>query len=89
MCRSARRRKRTGLLGSQGSNGPLLGRRQYAQPAGGTFTRRRCGAFVRLRHARRNAAAYRQHSQVGTILEIHQELPGRIHVVLIRQQAGY
>jgi hypothetical protein len=31
----------------------------------------------------------RQHSQVGKILEIHQELPGRIHVVLIRQQVGF
>jgi hypothetical protein len=34
-------------------------------------------------------AAYGQHSQVGKILEIHQELPGRIHIVLIRQQVGY
>jgi hypothetical protein len=32
---------------------------------------------------------YGQHSQVGKILEIHQELPGRIHIVLIRQQVGY
>ena len=37
----------------------------------------------------RAVAAYGQHSQVGKILEIHTELPGRIHVVLIRQQAGY
>ena len=34
-------------------------------------------------------AAYGQHSSVGKILEIHQELPGRIHVVLIRQPAGF
>jgi hypothetical protein len=34
-------------------------------------------------------AAYGQHSQVGKILEIHQELPGRIHIVLIRQQVGF
>src|SRR5881396_544570 len=34
-------------------------------------------------------AAYGQHSSVGKILEIHQELPGRIHVVLIRQQVGF
>src|SRR6202167_5173692 len=33
-------------------------------------------------------AAYGQHSYVGKVLEIHQELPGRIHVVLIRQPAG-
>jgi acyl-CoA hydrolase len=37
----------------------------------------------------RAQAAYGQHSQVGKILEIHQELPGRIHIVLIRQPAGY
>lgn len=37
----------------------------------------------------RAQAAYGQHSQVGKILEIHQELPGRIHLVLIRQQAGF
>ena len=34
-------------------------------------------------------AAYGQHSHVGKILEIHQELPGRIHVVLIRQPVGF
>jgi acyl-CoA hydrolase len=37
----------------------------------------------------RAQAAYGQHSQVGKILEIHQELPDRIHIVLIRQQVGY
>jgi hypothetical protein len=34
-------------------------------------------------------AAYGQHSYVGKVLEIHQELPGRIHVVLIRQSVGF
>ncbi len=34
-------------------------------------------------------AAYGQHSSVGKILEIHLELPGRIHVVLIRQPVGF
>jgi hypothetical protein len=34
-------------------------------------------------------AAYGQHSYVGKVLEIHQELPGRIHVVLIRQPVGF
>ena len=34
-------------------------------------------------------AAYGQHSQAGKILEIHQELPGRIHIVLVRQPVGY
>src|SRR5258706_13181714 len=37
----------------------------------------------------RAQAAYGQHSSVGKILEIHQELPGRIHIVLIRQPAGF
>jgi LUD domain len=37
----------------------------------------------------RAIAAYGQHSQVGKILEIHQELPGRIHIVLVRQVAGF
>ncbi len=37
----------------------------------------------------RAQAAYGQHSQVAKILEIHQELPGRIHLVLIRQQVGF
>jgi hypothetical protein len=37
----------------------------------------------------RAQAAYGQHSQVGKILEIHQELPGRIHIVLVRQQVGF
>ena len=34
-------------------------------------------------------AAYGQHSYVGKILEIRQEQPGRIHVVLIRQVVGF
>jgi acyl-CoA hydrolase len=37
----------------------------------------------------RAQAAYGQHSYVGKMLEIHQELPGRIHIVLIRQPIGY
>jgi len=37
----------------------------------------------------RAQAAYGQHSQVGKILEIHQELPDRIHIVLIRQVVGF
>ena len=43
---------------------------------------------LRLEDARAQAA-YGQHSQVGKVLEIHQELPGRIHIVLIRRQVGY
>ena len=34
-------------------------------------------------------AVYGQNSFIGKILEIHQELPGRIHVVLIRQPVGF
>ena len=34
-------------------------------------------------------AAYGQHSSVGKVLEIHQEAPGRIHVVIIRQLVGF
>ena len=34
-------------------------------------------------------AAYGQNSAVGKILEIHQEMPGRIHVVLIREAVGF
>jgi acyl-CoA hydrolase len=37
----------------------------------------------------RAQAAYGQHSSVGKILEIHQELPGRIHIILIRQPVGF
>ena len=37
----------------------------------------------------RAIAAYGQHSSVGKVLEIRQELPGRIHVVLVRQAVGF
>jgi hypothetical protein len=37
----------------------------------------------------RAIAAYGMNSSVGKILEIHQETPGRIHIVLIRQSVGY
>jgi LUD domain len=37
----------------------------------------------------RALAAYGMNSRVGKILEIHQEDPGRIHVVLIRQAVGF
>ena len=33
--------------------------------------------------------AYGQNSSVGKVLEIHQETPGRIHIVLIRQVVGF
>jgi LUD domain len=34
-------------------------------------------------------AAYGQNSRIGKVLEIHQEDPGRIHLVLIRQAVGF
>ena len=34
-------------------------------------------------------AAYGRNSVIGKVLEIHQEQPGRIHVVLIRQSVGF
>ncbi|MDQ1486200.1 MAG: hypothetical protein QOJ62_1893 [Actinomycetota bacterium] len=37
----------------------------------------------------RAIAAYGQNSSVGKILEIHQDMPGRTHVVLIRQPVGF
>ena len=37
----------------------------------------------------RAVAAYGQHSLVGKILEIHSELPGRIHIVLVRRVVGF
>jgi hypothetical protein len=37
----------------------------------------------------RALAAYGQNSSVGKILEIHQELPGRTHVVLILRPVGF
>jgi acyl-CoA hydrolase len=37
----------------------------------------------------RAVAAYGQHSYVGKILEIHAELPGRIHIVLVRKPVGF
>jgi L-lactate utilization protein LutC len=37
----------------------------------------------------RALATYGQNSSVGKILEIHQERPGRIQVVLIRQSVGF
>jgi hypothetical protein len=37
----------------------------------------------------RALAAYGMNSRVGKVLEIHQEDPGRIHIVFIRQSVGY
>jgi L-lactate utilization protein LutC len=46
------------------------------------------GHCLELENAR-TQEAYGQPSRVGKILEIHQEDPGRIHVVLIRRQVGF
>ncbi|SMF73744.1 LUD domain-containing protein [Streptomyces sp. Amel2xC10] len=37
----------------------------------------------------RAQAAYGQHSYIGKLLEIRQERPGRIHLVLIRRNVGF
>jgi len=37
----------------------------------------------------RALAAYGQNSYIGKVLEIHQERPGRIHIVLIRRVIGF
>jgi hypothetical protein len=37
----------------------------------------------------RARVAYGQPSRVGKLLEIHEESPGRIHIVLIRQSIGF
>ena len=37
----------------------------------------------------RMQAGYGQHSFVGKILEIRQELPGRIHIVLVHEPVGF
>jgi hypothetical protein len=37
----------------------------------------------------RAQAAYGQHSYVGKILEVHGDLPGRVHIVLVRQVVGF
>ena len=37
----------------------------------------------------RAQAAYGQHSFIGKVLEIRQELPGRVHLVLIREAVGF
>jgi acyl-CoA hydrolase len=34
-------------------------------------------------------AVYGRNSQVGKLLEIHQEFPGRIHIVLVRRSVGF
>ena len=36
-----------------------------------------------------DACARAAYGQTGKVLEIHQEMPGRIHTVLIRQEAGF
>ena len=48
-------------------------------------------AWLQRRGHSRTAAqvAHGQHSPVPKILEIHRELPGLIHIVTIRQPAGF
>ena len=42
-----------------------------------------------VRGGESRALVVRGEPGVGKILEIHQELPGRIHIVLIRQVIGF
>jgi hypothetical protein len=77
-----------GLLRVGRRAGDLRGRRAEAGAALAAAHDRIYTYSLPLEDARAQAA-YGQHSQVGKILEIHTELPGRIHVVLIRQQVGY
>src|SRR5271165_3729211 len=37
----------------------------------------------------RAQAAYGQRSSIGKIMEIHREMPGRAHIVLVRQVVGF
>ena len=66
----------------------LRRRRPEARPHAGSRARRIYEHSLKLEDARAYAA-YGQNSLVGKILEIHQEPPGRIHVVLIRQSVGF
>jgi LUD domain len=61
---------------------------QKLVPDLGTARQRIHQHSLKLEDARAQAA-YGQHSYLGKALEIHQELPGRIHIVLIRQPVGY
>ena len=61
---------------------------QKLVPDTGTARRRLNQHSLKLEDARAQAA-YGQHSYIGKILEIHQELPGRIHIVLVRQPTGF
>ena len=73
-----------------------VGRRQCHLRRRRTKARARCGGGPRadLRaqpeaRGRSRICSLRAEQLVGKILEIHQELPGRIHVVLIRQSVGF
>ncbi len=59
--------------------------------AGQVFSHGRASRLTSTPHLEdaRAQAAYGQHSFVGKILEIHQELPGRVHIVLVREPVGY
>ena len=46
-------------------------------------------ARIRQRKKASRSAAYGMNSYVGKILEIHQELPGRIHIVIIQKVVGF
>jgi hypothetical protein len=60
---------------------------QKARPLPGSGTRADLQAQPQLENAPQ--AAYGLHSSVGKVLEIRQELPGGIYVVLIRPPVGF
>ena len=61
---------------------------QKVVPDLATAHRRLTEHSLRLEDARAQVA-YGQHSFIGKVLEIRQELPGRIHLVLVRQVVGF
>jgi hypothetical protein len=63
-------------------------RRAEARLYCGSGTRADLEYSLRLEDARAYAA-YGRNRFVGRILEIHQEFPDRIHIVLIRQVVGF
>ena len=58
------------------------------RPDGRSWTRANLQAQPAAR-GRRAYAAYGINSRVGKILEIRQEDPGRIHIVIVREAVGF
>jgi len=65
----------------------IAGQADYALGSVHAVTRN--GVLVIASASGSQLAAYGMNSRVGKVLQIHQEDPGRIHVVFIRQQVGF